>query len=196
MNELTARHRREQLAVRAAVLQALERVWASLDPEDLDDTFPGWATAVMAITAQNRALSAAVANRYVRQFRGAARIGGEAPVGVPRELPDAALLSSLGVTGPVAIKSATARGVTPEQAAVAAFVLSSGAVTRHVLNAGRETILSSLAKDAAAGGWRRVTSPRACEFCDSLDDIYPPGHGDFKSHDNCACTAEPVYRSN
>lgn len=190
---LAVAHRAQQVALRAVVLRELRRVWPSLDPERLDETFPGWVAAVAPLVASSRRASAALAARYVRALRASAGVPGAAPVVAVGELPPEVLLSSLGVTGPVAIKKAMTRGVPLEDAARNAFVLSAAAVSRHVLDAGRETILASARSDDRVEGWRRVTSPRACEFCDSLDDIYPPGSGDFKSHDGCACTVEPVY---
>lgn len=193
MNALTARHRREQLLIRRAVVRQLRRVWPSLDPDRLDETFPGWALAVAGIVRAGRLSASAAAAAYVRQLRAWAQVPGEAPLVGARPLPASVLLSSLGVTGPVAIKKSTARGVPVERASASAFVLSSLAVARHVLDAGRESVMAAVEQDDRAVGWHRVTSPKACEFCDSLDDIYPPGYGDFKAHDGCACSVEPVY---
>lgn len=169
-------------------------MWPALDPNRLDETFPGWAAAVGAIVRQNRDISSALSMRYLRLIRAAAGVSGDVPAAAPRELPAPVLLSSLAVTGPVAIKKSMTAGRSLETATQAAFVMSSIAVARHVLNAGRETVMASLEQDDRAEGWQRVTSPRACEFCDSLDDIYPPGYGDFPAHDGCMCVAEPVYR--
>lgn len=193
MNPLTARERREQQRLRAAVVVALRRVWPSLDPERLDETFPGWAAAVAAIVARGRRSSSAIAGLYVRQLRASAGVGGFPPLPGPRPLPVPVLESSLGVTGPVSIKKAMTRGVPLDRAVDAAFAASALAATRHVLDAGRETVLASAAADDRVVEWRRVRSPRACEFCDNLDDIYSTGDLDFKAHDGCACSVEPVY---
>jgi hypothetical protein len=194
MNPLTARHRREQMALRARVLLELRRVWPMLDPERLDETFPGWATAVGALVLKNRDLSAVLAGRYLRQVRAAAGISGPPPAPTVAALPAAVLMSSLAVTGPIAVKRGMSHGAGVQRAMEAAFVLSANSATRHVLNAGREAVMSSISEDPRAVGWRRVTSGRACEFCDSLQDTYPPGEGDFKAHDGCGCSAEPAYQ--
>lgn len=194
VNRATEVHRRQQLALRASAVRDLRRVWPSLDPARLDETFPGWFVAVAAIVGANRRTSAALSGRYLRQLRTAARMPGEPPAVTLRPLPSEVLVTSLGSTGPAVIKKATSRGESLNRATDAAFVLSSQSATRHILNAGRETVMASLSGDPRAEGWRRVTSGRECDWCDSLEDIYPPGYGDFQAHDGCACTAEPVYR--
>lgn len=194
MDELTTEFRRRQVVLRALTVRELRRLWPALDPDRLDDTFFAWFSAVAPLVTDQRRLSVMLAWRYVQAVRAAAGVPGGAPVPVVPDLPAAVLMSSMAVTGPVAIKKAMARGEKVEKASVSAFTLSAGAVTRHILDAGRQAVTSSIEQDDRAVGWRRVTSPKACEFCDSLDDIYPPGYGDFKSHDHCMCSAEPAYK--
>jgi hypothetical protein len=148
----------------------------------------------MPLVVANRNVSSALSARYLRLIRAAAGVPGQAPVVRAPVLPPAVLLSSLAVTGPVAVKKSMARGAGLRRAVDAAFVLSAGAITRHVLDAGRQTVMAAVAQDPQSVGWRRVASARACSFCDSLQDTYPPGEGDFKAHDGCACSAEPAYR--
>jgi hypothetical protein len=80
-----------------------------------------------------------------------------------------------------------------------ALVRVSGAVTRHVLDGGRETLLASVRGDRRARGWARVTSAEPCEFCSMLASrggVYMATSGAFAAHDHCACGVEPVfYRS-
>jgi hypothetical protein len=80
----------------------------------------------------------------------------------------------------------------------AAFVRTSGAITRHILDGGRDTILGSVERDEQALGWARVTDGDPCYFCLTLagrGPVYKTEQtADFQAHDHCGCTAEPFYR--
>lgn len=197
MNPLTVSYRRQQAALRAVAVLALRRVWPALDPERLDDSFPGWAAAVTELVRTNRLTAAALAARYASSLRLDMGLPGLAPTVAVRPLPAAVLLSSLGVAGPVAIKSSMTRGVPLPQAVESAFVLSANSATRHILDAGRETLLASVQQDEQASGWRRVSSGRSCKFCNTLvgrGEVHSARTADFPAHDGCGCSIEPVYR--
>jgi hypothetical protein len=103
--------------------------------------------------------------------------------------------TALRVTTLVAIKKSTMAGKTAELAMRDAFVQSSGAATRLVLDAGRDTIRQTTVADPRTAGWQRVTSG-GCDFCAMLAGrgaVYSEATADFASHDHCACSAEPVY---
>jgi hypothetical protein len=189
---LTETHRRAQLAIRARVLLDLKALWPAMDWEHLDRTYPAWATAVGAIVEQRRTDSANLAAAYLRAFRTAAGIPGRAPIVLADPVPAKQLATSLRVTAVYSAKSATARGVSADQAMAAAFVRSAGAITRMVLDGGRDTITSSLAADNRAAGWERVTDGDACAFCAELAGH--PSSSSFQAHDGCGCSAEPIYR--
>lgn len=193
---LTEQHRRQQLALRAATLLELRKLWPALNTHRLDTTYPGWAAAAARLIRDHRGISAALAGRYLRAFRARQGIPGEAAIVVAAPLPPEKLFTSLRVTSVVSLKKAAAAGTPPAQARANAFVASSGAATRLVLDAGRTTILQSVVADDRARGWRRVTSGRACEFCSMLagrDAVYTEATADFASHDHCSCSAEPAF---
>jgi hypothetical protein len=121
---------------------------------------------------------------------------------------DKAAEKSLLVTGPGELKRQAARGETEQRARDRALVTSSGAASRHVLNGGRETLLTQVTADKTAIGYIRVTDGDPCSFCAMLagrgpvfkstsfggsDPRFEGGFGDARVHDNCACTLEPVY---
>ncbi|MDQ3485451.1 MAG: hypothetical protein M3445_08620, partial [Actinomycetota bacterium] len=84
-----------------------------------------------------------------------------------------------------------------QQTMADAFVQSSGAATRLVLNAGRETVTASVTADPRARGWQRVGGGKPCDFCAMLigrGSVYTEATSGFDAHDYCACTSEPVYR--
>lgn len=189
---LTQSHRRDQLALRARVLLELKALWPAMDWTNLDRTYPAWATAVGAIVAKHRATSTNLAADYLRAFRTAAGVPGTAKIVLAEPVPAGQLATVLKVTAVYSAKKATARGVSADRAMAAAFVTSSGAISRLVLGGGRDTITSTLAKDPRAAGYERVTSGNPCSFCSSLAGH--PSSTSFQAHDGCGCSAEPVYR--
>lgn len=99
--------------------------------------------------------------------------------------------TSLRVTSLVAYRRGLGLGMSPSQANENALVQVSGAASRLVLEAGRETALAAV--DNHRARWARITSPTACKFCTML-----AGRGfayrseetvSFDAHDHCACTA-------
>lgn len=61
----------------------------------------------------------------------------------------------------------------------------------------RDTIIGNRRADPQAAGWKRVASGSACSFCRMLaarGAIYREASVDFAAHNNCGCTAAPVFR--
>lgn len=120
---------------------------------------------------------------------------------------DRAAQVSLTVTGPVNQKSKASRGKPLQVARDESFTQAAGAASRHVLNGGRQSLLTLVEGDMRAIGWIRVTDGDPCSFCamlasrgavykeDSFSRSDPrfTGPGEFKVHDSCACTMEVVY---
>lgn len=188
---VTDRHRRAQLAVRARVLRDLQRLWPAMDWADLDRAYPAWATAVAALVDRHRATSVALAAAYLTAVRDASGVTG-APVIVRAEPIDPARLeTSLAVTAVYATKTAAGHGTPARDAMDAAFVKTSAAISRLVLEAGRETIVRSTRADPRIVGWVRVTSGSPCRWCADLAGTRSTGR--FPAHDGCACSAEPEF---
>jgi hypothetical protein len=104
------------------------------------------------------------------------------------------LAVSLNVVGLYGARSLLSQG--RRDAAAQTLVKVSGAVGRHVLNAGRDTVLRSTRADPRARGWRRVTSGNPCPFCSMLAGrgaVYSKEGGDFGAHDHCSCSLAPSW---
>lgn len=196
--QLTGAHRSAQLALRAVTLRQVLQVWPAFDPEHAARSWPPVENALLAIIGQRRADSASLAAGYFETFRAAERIGGTAKP-VMRAFgaeATARARTSLQVTGYVTAERLTAlKHAAPARTAL---VRVSGAVTRHVLDGGRETLLASVRADRRALGWARATSGDPCSFCAMLASrgpVYAERTGEFQAHDHCACALEPVYRA-
>lgn len=194
--ELTLSHKAAQNRIGSQTITRLRPLWRLLDGSSLDATTERWLAACIAVIQDQRQTSAALAALYVDQFK-KATLGVAARPVLAGAAPIEALATSLLVTGPLSVKSAVARGVPLVRAMSVAEASSSAAAVRHAMNAGRETITASVAADPAGRGWRRVTSGRACKFCQMLAGrgaVYSADTADFQCHDGCNCSAEPVYR--
>lgn len=191
--ELTLIHRRQQLALRAATISQVESLWPSLDWADLDRSFPGFAGKALAVVSRNRRTSSGLAAGYLRAFRVANGLPGDLRIVTPR-MPSEQFATSLRVTSVVAAKKAAALGAPADVAMTNALTQATGAMSRLVLNAGRETVLGSLRVDPDARGWERVLGGGGCDFCRELAGrVYPTDNAGFDAHDHCGCTAEPAY---
>lgn len=202
-SRLTALQRRLQLALRALTLQDVIAVWRLLDPVALDESWPGVETALLRIVQARRAQSALLAARYIAAFRAAELGTADTPPIPPVPADDDAVRVSLAVTGRETIRrlapipDQAPPGVV-EQASRTALTRVAGAVSRHVLDGGRETVLGAVAADRQALGWARVAGGGACAFCRMLASRGPAYRtqrtAGFQAHDHCACGIEPVYR--
>lgn len=209
---LTERHRSEQVALKAVFLQQVMQLWPLLDPIRLDATAAAWLSLMMDLIVGFRTRSIELSLTYYEQFRtaeiGAAALDREAFLALMEPANLEQIKTSLIVTGPARILHRTRQGVDPQQADTKALVDVSGAAARHVLNGGRDMATTAVAHDKTALGWARVTSLNPCSFCAVLAGRGPV----YKSrataelttlrskrgagqpyHDNCACTAEPVF---
>lgn len=63
----------------------------------------------------------------------------------------------------------------------------------------RDTIIENRRKDPAAVGWRRIARGDGCGFCRMLaakGAVFRQATATFAAHNNCDCTAEPVFGKN
>lgn len=76
----------------------------------------------------------------------------------------------------------------------AALSLAAGGAQRSIANAARLTVVQSSIRDPRSQGWVRVGHGE-CEWCQQyLDGTVHQSEGyGFDAHNNCLCTAEPVY---
>lgn len=197
---LSEAHRLAQARLGAETVNQLLAVWKLIDPDDLDGTTEEWLRIVLPLIRRQRTVSATLAANYINTFR-ALELGVGASPFVP-VLGDAVeaerVVSSLLYTGPGTVKISLNRGATVESAMSTARTMSAAAGMRHVVNGGRDTITQTIDSDPQAQGWFRTTSGKPCHFCAMLAGrgaVYKgEATADFKSHDSCSCSAEPIYR--
>lgn len=191
---LTADHRRAQLQLRAVALRDFVRLWPLWTGDE--SSFEHLVSATLPLVQAHHRVSASVAGAYYEAFRRAEGVPGDAALRLASDVDVDRVTSSLYVTGRVMTGKAIAAGLSPQSAMQTALVRTSGAVGRHVLNGGRETLVRSTSVDRRARGWGRITGGNACDFCSMLADrgaVYSDDTADFQAHDHCACMAEPRY---
>lgn len=196
--QLTDLHRTAQGRIATATVAALLPVWKILDPADLDATSADWIATALPIIAHHRTVSADTAAAYLRAYRAVETGQPIADLDLPAAQPlnESAASLSLLVTGPVAIKARIGSGVDLRTALDLSLAGSAASAARHAVNGGRELTLDTAQTDRRANGYRRVTSPGACAFCEEIAG-YSEGNealrGDFQCHDGCNCQPELVY---
>lgn len=193
--ELTRQYRRQSLALRAATLRDLQRLWPALDFARIDATFPTFLTGVMPLIQRDRRRAAGLASVYVKAHRLEAGIPGTVAVKLAGPAPVEQVATSMHYTTVEAVKVATRAGYTPVKAMESSLVQTMGSAGRLVLDGGRETVQATAVADPRTAGWQRVTSG-GCTFCRMLAGrgaVYSEASSDFEAHDHCACSAEPVY---
>lgn len=193
--QVTADYRRLNLALRAGTMRDLLKLWPALDWARIDETYPGWAAAVYALVQRDRGTASGLATAYLKATRSLAKVKQPQAAVLAPALDVEQFGASMQATTVAAIKKSALAGLSQQVAMENAFVQSSGAATRHVLNGGRDTIRLTTEADPHARGWTRVTSGRSCQFCDGLaDGSVLPGSVDMATHDHCSCSPQPVYR--
>lgn len=187
---LTAQHKDAQLKVRAAALRAYMRLWPLWKGDDR--SFGGLVVATLPLVQVHHRLSASVAIAYYEAFRTAEGAHGASSPHLAGDIDTDQVAASLFITGRNMTRKAIDAGYSPAAARQVALVRTSGAVSRHVLAGGRDTLVTSTRADRAAHGYTRVVSAGACSYCRQLAERGTVGD-DFRAHDHCGCSAEPSY---
>lgn len=191
---LTEQHRQAQIKIRAAALRDFATLWPLWQGDRR--SFERLVSATVPLVTVHRRVSASLAAAFFEAFRAAERVPGSATPHIASDLNVDRLVASLYVTGDVMTANALEAGLSPEAAMRTALVRTSGAVGRHVLNGGRDTVILSSGRDRRSRGWERVTSGKPCPFCAMLaarGAVYSENTADFQAHDHCACSAQPAY---
>lgn len=192
---LTVQHRQAQVQLRARALRDYMLIWPLWEGDE--GTFGRLVDASITVVRAHHRISAALAGSYYQSFRGAERVAGSPTPRLADPVNPEKVAASLYVTGRVMTGKAILAGKSPQAAMQTALVRTSGAVTRHVLAGGRDTLVLSAGEDAQATGWARVTSGNPCAFCAMIAGRGPVYKGEdtaeFQAHDGCACMAEPAY---
>lgn len=192
---LTEQHRQAQLQVRNTALRDFLLLWPLWNGDR--ETFASLVQATLPLIRVYKQASAAVAASYYQTLRSTEGVVGRPSVRLAATVDPEQIISSLYVTGQVKTRDALNSGAAPEQARKAALTRVSGAVSRHVLTGGRETVLNSVAADKRAIGWARVTDGDPCYFCLTLASrgaVYKTEQSaSFEAHDHCGCSAMPVF---
>jgi hypothetical protein len=194
---LAEQHRRRQLAIRAVTLRQILAIWPAFDLTDIDRSWAAVQQSLTAVVWLRHRDSANLAAAYYQAARLAAAAGGSSVPVLASAPPLEQLDRSLGYVGRIVPKNLIAAG--RKDVAAQTLVHVSGAVSRLVLNGGRDTIAGSIKADPQARGWQRITSSKPCAFCEMLAGrgaIYSKDSVDFAAHDHCACGIAPSWTEN
>lgn len=178
--------RQAQAGLRAVVERDLSAFFASLDmsnPERARDELLRFVPVLVRTYGES---ASAFAADWFDDVRAAERVPGRFR---------AVMVDSpyLDATEGTARRAAGALFTDTPNLALAALLPSVG---KYVLAAGRQTIVTSTARDPRASGWQRVIRAGACRFCRMLagrGDVYKESTAHFASHGDCNCAAAPSW---
>lgn len=199
-----------QQRISAQTVLASIALWKQLKPYESDVAQQRWLEVMVQLVRVLNGRSAAVARDYLTAFR---RVEGMPNDGfTPPLIGDIdveRLVASLTIVGPHEAKQRVEQaGGTPVPSALDKIATSTaGVAQRHVVNGSRDTISATIEADRKVRGYQRITDADPCYFCamlasrgpvyqdDSFDDADPRfyGPGDYKVHDHCNCSLEPIY---
>ena len=193
--QLTNLHRRQQLALRAATIKDIVRLYPMWNLDD-PASYERFVKAVTLLVQARATNSAALAARYYQLFK-AADLGVIAAVVPLAKVPPAEQIAvSVAATARAGTYRALGAGMARDAALANGLVQVSGSASRLAMNSGRDTILEAVQSDPQAVGWIREGSGNTCSFCAMLlsrGPVYKEESADFQSHDHCGCFASPVY---
>lgn len=190
-------HRRAQLALRAATLRDLLRLWPIFDITRIRATWPGFREAAVLLVQVRGRISSGLAARFFRDYRNVLGIEGRTPTmhSTPTDAEIASGLESMRLN---AVRQLALQRPA-QQIADAMFTNTAGVVSKFTLDHGRDTLLSGVQGDQRALGWARQTSGDPCPFCMMLASrgamYVSSATADFEAHRSCACLPTPVYDS-
>lgn len=193
--DLTAQHRQAQATVAALALRDFMALWPLWEGDN--ESFGRLAAATLVLIRAHHRVSTQLAAAYFQSFRRAEGVGGFASPRLADPVNAERVTASLNFTARETTRRALLAGKPPQTARATALVRTSSAVTRHVLQGGRDTVVLSTGEDSQAEAWARVTRGTPCAFCVMLASrgaVYL-GHdtAEFEAHDACTCVAEPHY---
>lgn len=203
-----------QIGLATVMAADVQQAFALLDPAHMRRTLPQFTLAIHALTDQYGRASAALAAQFYQAERRLAGVIAKFRV-TPAQPPPLTQVDTV-------MRWATRKLWTlPDDpsALAGAQQMVTGSAQKMSLDVGRLTTLDSVRSDRYARAWAREAKPGCCWFCAMLATrgaVYESkqtagpnvrgarnanagkafvGLGEFKVHDNCQCTAVPVFTS-
>lgn len=204
--QLARAHRRQQAQLRAQIVEdVLTLFGAQFDPSSPDTSWAEVRRLTLALIRDRFPVSVRTAEAYYQQARALADLDDRFQPVPAEQPPEDQLQASLAATGIAAFRTARRAGQNRVRAKQTASVTLSGSASRLVLEGGRETVHRSAERDGQSLGYMRITDADPCHFCSMLASRGPvyktqatagdPRGGGKRYHDQCACTAAPIFGS-
>lgn len=164
----TQRQYATQLALSAALTQALRTLWASLNPLASDASWDAFAASVRAVVPQYGQVASVTALDNYRAARSAAGVT-TAPK-LPKITPVPASKIDAGLAWARRAAADAEREMAADLAKFEAAILerAEAAMQKALMDEARETTIEAVEGDDKALGYRRVPRPDACAWCLAL----------------------------
>lgn len=220
--ELTEKHRKGQAGIVKRMLKVLLGIWdEEADYRNIDQSSLSFARRAAPEVMKFRAVSREYSKDYLVNFRDLEVPEADrkpiADVVDNYSLEDA--LQEMWTAARASMKKVSAKGYNTQDGLEAGRNAVSGKATKLVADGGRKVIKDDIDRGNGPVGYARVVDADPCAFCAMLasrgvsytgyladgEGLYRTdsfaasnsrfvGKGDFKVHDGCQCTMEPVYK--
>lgn len=217
--QLTEEHRQYQVRVAENAASQVRALFLRLiDWGNVADSARVFGEEAAKLVARNRLLSRHASIEYLEAFRQAESPASAAPVEAPEDATLIDLTKELVVTARVSLLKLAKKGYSKDDALRFAGQTVAAKATKLVADGGRRVIENEVRHGKGPIGYARVPDADPCAFCAMLASrgVYYAGHeaqgaqlyrsdsfkesndrfvgdGQFKVHDGCCCTLEPVY---
>jgi hypothetical protein len=202
------------LALTAALVAALRRLWPTIDLTNTAETLPRYRAGVTGLVDRFSLAASSLSLDHFDTMLAREGLSAENPP--VHDVPSAKVQASIGwATDPlISGRDASLHEPVPADTVTIVQQRVEGAATKVVMDAGRNQLIEAIEADRRVRGWVRVARTDACAFCRMLatrpllatrGGFYRTvgsagrnanarftGAGDFKFHNDCHCTIAPV----
>ncbi|HUH52601.1 MAG TPA: hypothetical protein VLZ31_00960 [Microbacteriaceae bacterium] len=209
---LTREMRREQNQLAELATAEMLTIFGSLNFKNIDVSAPGFIEASVSVAERYHNEATYLGADMYLSMRSQAGVAGRFDVVSPG-LDSVQLRKDLVYLAPISAKKLMSQGQRIPDTARTVFTLTSGRVTKTVLDGSRQTIEASTVADSQAVAYARQTSAGACDFCVLMaentykhaeDALYSSGTrkrakkpqaAGSKYHDHCRCTVVTLFNN-
>jgi len=197
---VTGVYRVELMKIRDATTASAARLWAAVDPTDIDASLVAPLAAIDALLSAAQGRAVVLADLYLQTYM-TSELGqvvepyGLDPAAYAGHTRDGRRTSDVLALASVSMKLAMAAGVSLAAVSAAGLARTARTVRTESVDAARTAQQTAMNADDRIDGSQRATSGEPCAACLGLAGAHiPDGEDAWPIHGSCACTAEPITK--
>lgn len=193
-------YRAELMKIRDAVTGQAARLWAGVDPTDIDRTLVPVLAAIDTLLSGAQTQAVMLADLYLQTYLTSELGAPVDPFGLDASLyagftRDGRRTSDVLALSSLSMKLALTAGRSLSVVSAAGLARTVRTVRTESVDAARTAQQAAMNDDGRVAGSQRATSGEPCAACLGLAGSYiPDGEEAWPIHGACACTAEPITK--